>query len=90
MPKIRERLILGSWMMRLNVDGNWETIVPEPTRILRFGSGRKIHAGLKQQGLWLGCDQISALVPTGDYLLLPAVVTAMNSPTSISPGFDLY
>jgi len=34
--------------------------------------------------------QLSALVPTGDYLLLPQVVTVMNSPTSISAGLELY
>ena len=33
---------------------------------------------------------LSALVPTGDYLLLPQVVTVMNSPTSISAGLELY
>jgi hypothetical protein len=31
--------------------------------------------------------QISALVPTPDYLLLPTVVTVMNSPSRISTGF---
>jgi hypothetical protein len=53
------------------------------------GSKVQLH-GRTLATTYLSPYGLSALVPTGDYLLLPQVVTVMNSPTSISAGLELY